>query len=378
MLPSHLRRFQNDYPDHDFSLIYDTIRAYYPISKATRSSYTDIASEPGFKKISALINDNFIDKKNYKERWTKLNQTLKRTLKKSIYAFPDLSGPCYSGEVTLQKVKTADFVWTKELRFYISLIGPFFSIQGIDHTNIILPIDMPRGDSHPGNFAATNAVTVSPVFEYKAMFNLLEQELRAYFSGYLFVPYAIGMATIKNISIEDDLREPRMIDTVYEGLFGRVAVHDGLSRGDDHYGFSDWLKPLSTREKELADILSRHIASAPKGTTVHKVWKLKDHNELDTFKLTGNLMANIPLFDVIDLTDEARAITIEKDGRAPGETPYKLADNRIYISDVYWLRIIRLTQDSLTLNVCIDLQIEETSLKGELIEAYYVEMKNIE
>ena len=378
MFPNHLKPFQNHYREHEFSLIHDTIKAYYPISEERRYTNKNIKSAPGFKKISALINDNFINQKNYKKRWSKLNQSLERTLKKPILAYPDLSGPCYSGEVMLEEVKTADFVWTKELRFYISLLGPFFSIQGIDRTNIILPIDMRRGDSYPGNFAATNAVTVSPVFEYKAMFNLLEEELRAFFLGYLFVPYAIGMATIKNISIEDDLRDPRMIDAVYEGLFGRIAVHDGLSRGDDHYGFSNWLKPLSTRERELADILSNHITSATKETTIHKVWKLKDHKGLETFKLTGNLMMNIPLFDVIDLTDETKAIIMEKDGRALGETAYQLLDNKIHISDFYSLRIVTLTQDSLTLNVCIDLQSKETSLKGELIEAHYIEMKKIE
>jgi hypothetical protein len=69
---------------------------------------------------------------------------------------------------------------------------------------------------------------------------------------------------------------------------------------------------------------------------------------------------------------------MEKDGRAFAETPYQLLDNKIHISDFYSLRIISLTQDSLILNVCIDLQSKETSLKGELIEGYYVEMKKIE
>jgi hypothetical protein len=307
----------------------------------------------------------------------KLNHFIKKELKKPVHSAVSLFNCCYSGEVVLEQIRRQDFVKSKKLYFYISLLGPFFAIHGIDSSTVILPVDAPRGESYQGNFATTHAITVSPVFEYAATFLQLEDTLREFFSGYYFIPFDIGISTIKNISIQDDLRDPRMIDTVYEGLFGQNSLHNCLSRGDERYGFVDWLKPLNEKEKKLNDEVSRHIINSPNKNTLHKVWKLNNYRRLETFKITGNLMANVPLFDVIDLTDETKAIIMEKDGRAFAETSYQLLDNKIHISDFYSLRIISLTQDSLILNVCIDLQSKETSLKGELIEGYYVEMKRL-
>ena len=75
----HLKPFQNNYREHDFFLIYDTIKTYYPISEVARYTNKDIKSAPGFKKIGVLINDNFINEKKYKEKWNKLNQSIERT-----------------------------------------------------------------------------------------------------------------------------------------------------------------------------------------------------------------------------------------------------------------------------------------------------------
>lgn len=105
------------------------------------------------------------------------------------------------------------------------------------------------------------------------------------------------MSTIKNISVADELRDPRSLDTIYEALFGLGAVHDCLTRGDEYYGMNDWVKPLNKKEKSLMDVISQHIIAAPKETTVHKVWKLQESKRLETFKISGNLTFGMDLFE---------------------------------------------------------------------------------
>jgi hypothetical protein len=220
--------------------------------------------------MEKIVNEEFLNQKAYGNKWGKLTSNLKKTFKKPVHVHPDLSGLGFFGEVIIEEDKKPDFIRQKSLRFYISMIGPFFSIQGVDSSIALLEIESRVKDFNKGNFAATHAITISPVFEYQEVFNKLEDELRSFFPGYLFVPYEVGMSTMKNISIADELRDSRSLDTIYEALFGLGAVHNCFTRGDRYYGMNDWVKPLSKNEKALIDLISQHIVRAPKETTVHR------------------------------------------------------------------------------------------------------------
>jgi hypothetical protein len=328
--------------------------------------------------MQKLFKAEFINQKAYWAKWGKLNSTLKKVFKKSVYGSPDLMGGGFCGEIVITEDKQPDFIRQKTLQFYISILGPFFSIHGIDRSTAILPVDLLGRDRHEGRFMATHAVTVSPAFEYQNEFKMLEDELREYFPGYLFVPFDIGMSTIKNISIEEDQRDPRIMDTIYEALFGQRAVLTCLTRGDKRYGWKDWIKPVSNEEQSLFELLATHVISAPTDTTIHKVWKLQETKTLDSFKITGNLMFGTDTYDVIDLTDKSTMIAItEKERNTPQSLNYKIIDNVITFSEVVSLKIINLTNDSLTLHLLIDFADEEVSAKGAAAEMKFVQMKKM-
>lgn len=241
----------------------------------------------------------------------------------------------------------------------------------------MLEIESDARGFNNGNFAATNAITISPVFEYQEEFNMLEDELRSFFPGYLFVPYVVGMSTIKNISIADESRDPRSMDTIYEALFGVGAVHNCLTRGDQYYGMSDWVKPLNKKEKLLVDVISQHVIGAPKGTTIHKVWKLLESNELETLKVSGNLMFGVGLFDIIDLTDKSKFIMISKERGAPSSGEYNINKEMIQINANFSLRIVELSNAALTLNLILNLEHGDVSVKGEVMELKFTQLKKI-
>jgi hypothetical protein len=375
----YLHVFKNQYRDHDFTLISDVIKEYFPVDKPKRLTSKTVASSPGFKKVSKLVNSEYLDENAYRDKWEKLTSHLESVFKKPVHGHPDLMGGGsggFSGSVVLTEDNQPDFIRRKCLQFYISIIGPFFSIQGIDSSTALLPMESRFREINNGKgyYAATHAVTISPEFEYQDTFNTLENELRAYFPGYRFVPYQVGMSTIKNISIADELRDLRSMDTIYEAIFGRAAVHECAMRGDTRYGMNDWFKPFNTKEQLLIDSISQHMIDSPSDITVHKVWELQESKRLETFKVSGNLMFGMDLFDVIDLTDESKVIMVSQKSGTPGSAKYKIKNNVIEFTPYYSFRIADLSKEALTLHLILNIENKNVSIKGEALEMKFVVM----
>lgn len=80
----YLLPFRNQYRDHDFTLISDTIKEYYPIDRAKRLTSKTVSSSSGFKKMGKLVDAEFLNQKAYREKWGKLTSHLKKIFK-SLY-----------------------------------------------------------------------------------------------------------------------------------------------------------------------------------------------------------------------------------------------------------------------------------------------------
>jgi hypothetical protein len=369
--------FRPYYRDHDFTLIENAIKEYYPIDQAERLTSDTIQAWPGFKKRGALANSEFFDGKAFDKKWGKLVSHLKKNLKRPVIAYPDLTGPSLYGEVLLTENKAPDFLRQQSLCFHISLLGPFFSIYGMDKSTAILPIHSMMEGIQKRHFTTTHVLTTSPIFEYQEVFTALENEIKAYLPTFRFVPYTIGMSTMRNISVEDEMRDFRYMDTIYEGLFGNLSVHECDTRGDEDYGIEDWIRRLDEKEKSMMGLISQHISYASTEITIHKVWKLKESKQLDTFTKSGNLMFGMETFEMIDLTDKLEAILIFRGREAPSCTNYNVRDNIIEINPNYFsLRIVDLTRDSLTLHLTLNIEDQKVLLKGEILEMKFVQAKN--
>lgn len=367
--------FHNDDPEYDFSVLYDVIASYYPVTVAERPSEEEWARSAQFQKIGARIDEEFVKPKTYNAKWGKLALALKKKLKKPVWHAPDLATGGFMAHIKVKETKVEDLVHTKTLHLHISILGPFFTIYGADTSTVISKLDYTYGPQD-GHFTATNVVTISPLFEYEELFKALEEEVRDFFPGYLFVPYRIGMSTIKNISFEETLYNRGMLDTVFEGIFGTQALHNCLARGNDRYGYKDWLKGMTSSENALQKIIAGHIVNASDEITIHKVWKLKESKALGTFIQTGNLMFGLELFDVIDLTDPSEAILISDGERDTiGKTDYTIENGILQYAPLYSFRIGELTKDTLVLFVKVDMDEGNVSLKGEIKEMRFVAMR---
>ena len=371
---ARLYDFHNDYHEYDFSALYDVIATYYPVTATERPTEEERVQSAQFQKIGARIEEEFSKPKVYNQKWGKFASALKKKLKKPVSHWPNLAGGGFMVEITLKETKVEDFAHTKTLHLHVSILGPFFTIYGADTSTVFSKLDYTYGPQN-GHFITTNVVTISPLYEYEELFKALEKEVRDFFPRYLFVPYRIGMSTIKNISFEENLYNRGMMDTVFEGIFGTQALHNCLPRGDDRYGYKDWLKPMTSTENALHTLMSEHIRNASDDITIHKVWKLKESKPLSTFTKQGNLMFGMELFDVIDLTDPSQAILVSDDERGTiGLSDYTIENGILQYTPLFSFRIGELTKDSLILFVKVDMDEGNVSLKGEIKEMRFEAM----
>lgn len=117
------------------------------------------------------------------------------------------------------------------------------------------------------------------------------------------------------------------------------------------------------------------MIDSPSDITVHKVWKFQESKRLETFKVSGNLTFGMDLFDVIDLTDKSKVIMVSQKSGTPGSAKYKIKNNVIEFTPYFSFRIVDLSKETLTLHWILNIENKNVSVKGEVLEMKFVEMK---
>ena len=221
---------QFDADKYDFWKIYESIKRYYPLG-VNRESPEFFISYPGIKDLDKLIADNIHNNQNYHSRWGIFTSELSRILGKEITGTTYGQAPSFSAFVLLETIIQSDSVRTKELHFFLSLIGPYYTVLCQDK-NLVK-----AGDS---NFVSTNHLLVSPEGTASNAFQLVCDKIEDQFKGYRFVPFTLCKQTIEGLRVrysEDKL------DTIFHALFNNhVDLTTGKVAGDDFYKSGDWVK----------------------------------------------------------------------------------------------------------------------------------------
>lgn len=233
---------------YDFWPVYETIKQYYPLGlRAQRDNDVLLQGYRGQERLQQLTADNIVDAKVYRSRWSTFRKELQAALKKRVHSDTSLFEPCFNGYIPLLKEQGASITYTKELRFCISFLGPYFAIYGLDASVIRLPESRPYqapddAETFLGFRRATLAVTVSPYQEYAALFTSLEQQIRLRFPGYRLLPFNIGLQLLDGLP--HDSAGMERDQAVFEALFhSQHHLPDllrGAIRGDAYYGMDEW------------------------------------------------------------------------------------------------------------------------------------------
>ena len=214
--------------------IFETIKKYYPIGiKSELPSYQEF---PGQIELNKIVIDNIHNKKNFKSRWKDFEKQLGKELKKQIIGETYATRPSFSSSLFLKRFSHNELMHNKSLHFSVSLLGPFFTIYGIDETFI-----KEEKDGRDLCYGSKNIATVSPYKEYEFYFNELKSKIEDKFQGYKFIPFSLHSMFIEGLF--DPFYDSKEA-TIYEALFDdALNGYDTIRmRGDSRYGYSEWVK----------------------------------------------------------------------------------------------------------------------------------------
>jgi hypothetical protein len=214
--------------------IIEAILKYYPLEiKSDAPAYFEFS---GQVELGKIIVDNIHSRKNFKARWQDFDKEIRTDLKKRIDGQTYATRPSFSSSLIIKKFKHNELIHIKTLHYSVSLVGPFFTIYGVDETAIT-----DKRDGHDLFYTAINIITISPYKEFESDFNFIKSKIENRFKGYKFIPFDLHSRSIQG------LYDPYKDDeeyTIYRALFDDFlnGYDTYRKRGDYKYGFDEWVK----------------------------------------------------------------------------------------------------------------------------------------
>ena len=224
--------FDNARPGSLYSEIANCIKQYYP--NGLSSLHDEYHLYPGIVKRNEIIAENIgppgqklgPQSKKWEALLKFLNKNADKPIEGTTYGFV----PGFSADLILEKFENGTLSYTKRIAFAVSLLGPFFSICGIDETTI-----KHEDDDFQRYYPAINVVTASPYKEFENDFNGIKYSMQKYFPDYKFIPFYICMMHLDGVQTPDSIGQE---ETVYNALFNHSFNYytHHKSRGDNYYG----------------------------------------------------------------------------------------------------------------------------------------------
>lgn len=222
-------KFSVDSPKYDFWPIYNTIKHFYPIHpEKDDSKSTDVQSQS--VALQSLIQENIHNDQYFNERWVSFTEQLERVLGNKIIGTTYGRAPSYSSYVLVEKSELSNLTRTKELHFFVSLLGPYYTIVGRDGNSVCLDELL---------FTSTNYLIASPENEFSSAFHAIIEKIEREFAGYRFVPFMTCLQSIEGLVCYEDQQQ----NTVFHALFSDyLRIMKLPIIGDIFYKSEGWLK----------------------------------------------------------------------------------------------------------------------------------------
>ena len=214
------------------SEIANTIKQYYP--RGLSNFDPEYGKYPGIIKAHEIICENIGPPEQkpgpYTKKWHSLIKSLRENSEKQIKGTTYGFVPGFSADLILENYEYESFTYTKRIAFAVSMLGPFFSICGIDETFV-----KEKDREFGGAYNAINVVTASPYKEFEGDFDGIKLLIEKYFPNYKFVPFDVCMMHIKDVQTPHSMGQDC---TIYNALFNHLFnfYTHFRSRGDGYYG----------------------------------------------------------------------------------------------------------------------------------------------
>ncbi|WP_300601402.1 hypothetical protein [Niabella sp.] len=229
--------FQFNTAKFDFWPIYEAIKKYYPIGVAADPAF--YAAYPGRKALTDILVDNIHDDVQYASTWKRFEQEIAATTGKPVTGTTYGQQFCYSAYVTLQVHVNENFTHRHLVHFFVSLLGPFYTVIGESENTLVIPEE----EQVFPTYKTTNYLVSAPHDGFAVPFRQIEQAIETRFEHYRFVPYWICQQQIEGLYLhhQNETRLP----SIFNALFNdQLNLSDQTYRpvGDTFYKSEAWIK----------------------------------------------------------------------------------------------------------------------------------------
>ncbi len=207
--------------------LYNSIDYYYPnIDEVSASNLQN--EEKKTNKRKNLISLKLHDIDEYK-LWLNFLEDLSRNGIERPRNINIKQQPSYNGEIIISSWQKNGVENALSLLFSVSLLGPFYSIIGVE--NLKIPRDQ-EGEKYNTSFNGQIMAFASPTKLLNPYYEILKVRIEKNFKGYKHVPYNILNLSVKGLNSSND--------SVYKALFDGPFRFPKIVKGNKYYPLEDW------------------------------------------------------------------------------------------------------------------------------------------
>ncbi|SJZ60417.1 hypothetical protein SAMN04488132_10389 [Sediminibacterium ginsengisoli] len=212
----------------DFGEIQNAIQMCYPADAEKETTDSDHC--PASQTLSTLIAEQFYDNGIFFTRWNNFTDQVAEITGLPLQGTTYGQAPSFSAFITLEKQVSGNFTRTKELHFFISIAGKFYTVIGKDNSALVVDQQ---------HFRSTTCMIISPVHEYATAFQQLTDAIEKEYSDYRFVPFEVYRQPLRGLTTGYADEAPQ---TVFEAIFDRSVLIPKYAPGlgDAYYKSENW------------------------------------------------------------------------------------------------------------------------------------------
>lgn len=213
---------------YDFWPAYDCVKKYYPLGFTERGRGSYYEDYPGFKAAVELLTSEIHDHDRFQQVWRTFEQQLTARTGLPLLGTTFGQAPSYSAITEIARTTAETITHVREVHCYVSILGPFYSVVGVDRSEV-------------NGVRSTNFLVPSPEGEYAETFIRIQALIEERFPGFRFVPLeicAVRMPGLRVWYMDEDERS----DHIFNGLFSYLIDVETQTVGDRYYGANAWIK----------------------------------------------------------------------------------------------------------------------------------------
>lgn len=231
------------YPEkYDFWPVYESINKYYPsglVNESNNGINTQNQSRyKGQYELGTVIIENIHDETIFNTKWKEIDLLIEKKTARAVERTTYGQAPCISGEIELQRSAMPGLVRLKKLNYFISLLGPYYSIIGSDESVI----------SDNGTHYVTNLLITSPINDYEEIYKLTETVFSEKLPGYRQIPFHLCKERINGLQV--NYTDSEDTNYLFNALFNDHLNLNTTHVGDILYGADKWIRPDYDSSKE--------------------------------------------------------------------------------------------------------------------------------